>query len=197
MSDTRLIDLAEKLPPDIVQGIGLLTIMFGRLEHLMLLAIKRKRGIPLVEATKIYKHYSMGAKLNGKNPCSKAGDTCRDYNCPPGLKSFCDGVSGLEDICNRIQQLTEKRNQFLHGLVSTVQDEITLSHNSKIFSISSRTIEEIKNEIEDIIYKLNDLIPIPGIIEMGYGCSPAHGIVYGASALDPKDPIVSKIKDTD
>jgi hypothetical protein len=77
---TRYVDLAAYTRPELLELIGELTVMFGRLEYMVLLALKRKSGLSLARAQKLYKHYSLGAKVFGKQSCAQAGSSCRDFD---------------------------------------------------------------------------------------------------------------------
>ena len=107
----RYIDLAAYPPDELVELIGELTILFGRLEYMVLLAIKRKSGLPIDRALELYKDYTLGAKGTGKTPCKRAGEMCRDFGSPPGLMSYAPEIEGLWQLCAEIQELTTERNR--------------------------------------------------------------------------------------
>ncbi len=159
----RLVDLAAKLPTELLQSIGDLTVLFGRLEHMVLLALKRKRGISIGVAMDEYKSHSLGARLFGKLPCKNAEEDCRNYGSAAGLRSFSDKMPGLRTLCERIQKLTEERNKFMHGLITTVGDEAILVHDRKIFRLKANELSLLRSEVVEIIGKLNSMIPVPGV----------------------------------
>ena len=131
-SEYILVDLAERLPENIITVLGELTVLFGRLEHMVLLSIMRLRKIKLAEAHDLYKKYSLGAKIFGKNPCKNAGENCRNYSSEPGLITFSSEVKGLNELCENINKLTSERNRFMHGLLTTVKKEHLLIYRKKI-----------------------------------------------------------------
>jgi hypothetical protein len=65
------IDLATNMPSEFSERIGHLAISFGRLEHVVLLSLKRIREISLQEAQNDYKKWSLYEKINGKKSCKK------------------------------------------------------------------------------------------------------------------------------
>lgn len=81
----RYIDLAAQPPDELLKLIGELTVMFGRLEYMVRLAIKRKRNLSIAQALDFYNNYSLGAKLNGQTSCKQAGEMCRYFGSRQGL----------------------------------------------------------------------------------------------------------------
>ena len=196
MSDSRLVDLAQMVPEEMIISIGKLTVLFGRLEHMVLLAIKRKIGISLSEAQELYKGYSLGAKLFGKKACRDVGEKCQNYNSQESLSKFYDEVDGLKDLCMHIQDLTSKRNRFMHGLITTVMEETYLSHNKKTYELKESELWELENDLINTIAELNQLIPIPGL-HASWASGPSLDVSYDVSATSGGDPIVKIGKDND
>ncbi len=188
--NSYLVDLAYSMPEDLAKQIGEVTILFGRLEHMVLLAIKRLRGIPLVEAQQLYKGYSIGAKLFGKQSCTKAGGHCRNYGSEIGLRELSKGNQELESICAEIKKLTEERNRLMHGLITTVVDSSVIFHNKKIYSVTESKLWEIKDSVIQIITRLNDEIPIPGI-HASWASGPDLAVCYDDEATASEDPMVT------
>lgn len=189
MSDSRLVDLAQMVPDKMLIAIGTLTILFGRLEYMVLLAIRRKKGISLSEAQELYKGYSLGAKLFGKNPCRDAGKNCRNYDSQDGLNEFCDEVEGLKELCLHIQELTSKRNKFLHGLITTAMEETYLSHNKRTIELKEHELWKLEDDLITTIEALNQIIPIPGL-HAAWATGPSLDISYDVSVTSGKDSIV-------
>lgn len=189
----RLVDLAATLPPELLQSIGELTVLFGRLEHMVLLALKRKRGISIGAAMDEYKNYSLGAKLFGKSSCKNVGTDCRNYSSAAGLHSFSDEVPGLKTLCEQIQNLTEARNKFMHGLITTVGDEAILMHDKKIFRLKTNELSSLRSKVVEIIGKLNSMIPVPGVsatVVTGHDLD----VSYEASAMASSDALVTPLR---
>jgi len=186
----HLVDLAQRLPDEMLVQIGELTVLFGRLEHIVLLAIKRKRGITLQEAQRLYKGYSLGAKLFGKKPCKNVGENCQNYNSEVCLSDYSNDVQGLKELCTHIQDLTSKRNSIMHGLITTVAEETVLSHNRKVYQLKENELWDLKEDVIFTIAKLNKLIPVPGL-HAGWATGPSLDLYYEASATSFIDPIVT------
>lgn len=179
------------MPKELKVVLGDLMILYGRLEHMVLLAIKRKREISLKEAEKLYKGYTLGSKLNGNRPCSKAGSACRNSDGQIGLRELVKGDSNLEDICNKIQDLTTRRNSFMHGLMTTVAETSVLIHNKKLYKVTESELWNLSEELMWVISRLNELIPVPGLTAL-VATGPDLDIEYESAALNPTDPIVKK-----
>jgi hypothetical protein len=191
----RYIDLAAQTPTELLQLIGELTVLFGRLEYMILLTLKRKRRLTLDQAQQIYKDHSLGAKVTGKTPCKRAGEMCRDFESPPGLMSCSSDVEGLSELCTEIQELTTERNKLIHGLIATVADEEYLIHKSKVYELNQEMLRDLIYRVVDAILKLNELIPIPGLNVFWVTGYPGLDIDYDKSAFDGRDPIVSPLPD--
>jgi len=189
MSKTLFVDLAEKIPDQMLVLIGELTVLFGRLEHMVLLAVKRKRGIPLREARVLYKSYSLGAKLFGKQVCRDAEEFCRNSNSEVGLSEYFDDVEGLRELCSHIQDLTSRRNSIMHGLITTVADETILLHNKNVFKLEEKELWELRDDLINTVIKLNQLIPIPGLHASSV-TGPDLDMSYDDSAITGDDPVV-------
>ena len=188
---TRYVDLAAYTRPELLELIGELTVMFGRLEYMVLLALKRKRGLSMTRAQEIYKHHTLGAKVFGKKPRVQDG-TCPDFESPPGLNSYSSYVEGLSQLCTEIQELTKERNKIIHGLITTVADEEYVVHNAKLYEFRERALWDLRDRVIDAILRLNELIPIPGL-NACWVTGPGLDIGYDRSAFDGDDPIVSSL----
>lgn len=68
-SEQYYVDLAAAPPDEILRDLGIVYLMFGRIDYMVLIAIKRLRNITLAEAQALYNHYTLGARLFGKKPC--------------------------------------------------------------------------------------------------------------------------------
>jgi len=196
MSNSRLVDLAQSVPEEMLVKIGELTVLLGRLEHMVLLAVKRKRGISLSDAQELYKGYSLGAKLFGKTPCRGVGDNCQNYNSEVGLNNFSQEVKGLKELCLHIQDLTSIRNSFMHGLITNVTEETYLSHNKKTFKLEESELWDLKADLINTIARLNQVIPIPGL-HAARATGPSLDVSYDVSATEGNDPIVKVYKEDD
>lgn len=190
MAKTLLVDLAQKLPEEMLARIGELTVLFGRLEHMVLLAIKRQRGISLAEAQELYKSYSLGAKLFGKRVCPEVGEQCQNYGAEGGLRDIGEDVEGLAKLCTTIQELTAKRNQLMHGLITTVTEETVLIHNNRTFALEEDQLFQLRDELITVITSLNKLIPIPGL-HTTWASGPELDVRYDETATSGDDPIVT------
>lgn len=190
MAKTQLVDLAQPLSPTIYERIGELTVSFGRLEHMVLLAIKRKLNIPLEKAVEIYKNFTLGGKLHGKknNPAN------------PGLKSFLGSIEGLDDVFDEIKELGNERGKIMHGLIVTDKDGNTvLSYRNKASKVDPDLLTTLNIRVITAIVRLNQLIPIPGL-SAGLASPTSLNITYDPSAIDPHDDPMADIfqeSDTD
>jgi len=151
-------NLSETLPGDLLALIGELTMLFGRLEHITLLALKRKNDISLESAEDIYKHYTLGAKLFGKQPCKNAGSNCREFGSAPGLMSLSSDIPDVKIICDKLQKLIEKRNSIMHGLIVNLDGNSVLLHRRKTFELESGQLITLRNELFEQIRTLNNRI---------------------------------------
>jgi len=179
MAKTQLVDLAQPLPPALYERIGELTVSFGRLEHMVLLAIKRKLEIPLEEAAQIYMNFTLGGKLFGKG--SKRG-----------LKSFLESVDGLDDVFDEIEKLNNERGKIMHGLIVTDKDGNTvLSYRNKPSKVEPAELIDLNIRVIKTIVQLNQLIPIPGL-SAGLASPTNLDFTYDPLAIDPDDDPFAK-----
>ena len=189
---TNLVDLAQAMPEELHRSLGELTVLFGRLEHMVLLAIKRERSISLVEAQQLYKGYSLGSKLFGKQPCKNVSTGCQNQDGEIGLLELAGDNKVLKKICIEIQKITSERNRLIHGLITTVGDASIVFHNKKTYTVQEETLWDMKDKLIEIITRLNREIPIPGL-HAGWVTGPDLDVSYDETALASDDPLVSVV----
>ncbi|MCX4187609.1 hypothetical protein [Methylophaga sp. OBS4] len=164
---------------------------------MVLLAIKRTRNLPLSEIQERYRNHSLGVKLNGLSACRKAGEHCRNYDSEPGLRELVKGGEALEKLCDRIEELTMRRNSLLHGLITKVKEESTSvvinQSLKKTFELTEKVLMDIKDDVIQAIEDLNELIPVPGVIAC-YASGPDLDLHYDELALNTEDPLVSLVE---
>lgn len=178
---SNLVDLAEMLSEDDLKMIGQLTVLLGRLEHMILIAIKRKRGISLEQAEKIYQRYTLGNKLNGKGS-------------EPGLKDLSKGDDRLSKLCDLIDEIALSRNRLIHGLITTVTDETVVIDRNKIQPLSE--LSSLEEEIMFAIGQLNELVPSKGVHAM-YSTGPTFELHYDSSATYGVHQVVHTYEETE
>lgn len=185
-----IIDLAQGMPRELIEKIGELTVMFGRLEHLVLLVIKRLRNEPLEKIQQLYESYSLGAKVSGgRKVCEGAEGLCGNQNSQQGLRELANGNNELLELCIEIEKLTAERNRVMHGLFTTVADQALLMHKKKLYLKTKEEFWELQERIANVIVSLNELVPAPGI-HASLASQPYLEVYYDDKALSGDEPVV-------
>jgi hypothetical protein len=123
------------------------------------------------------------------NLARKQAICVRDFDSPPGLRSYSGDIENLSDLCARIQELTTERNRILHGVITTVAKQQFVTMNKKAYELKEQNLWKLKDRIINIIVEFNKLIPIPGL-QASWVTGPDVYITYDQSALSADDPIV-------
>lgn len=177
---TQYVDLSVDLPDETLKKIGQLTVMFGRLEHLLLIIFMRIENMSLQEAQKQHGKKTLGEK--------------KKLFCATHYKKF----PKLEKIMDRITPLNDARINLMHGLIGFVienniqQTSPSVIKGEKNTHITPENLLNLQHEIRDIMAELKQVFPISGI-SLAYVTSGDGYLTYDRSVIDGDNPLAQKL----
>lgn len=159
-----LTDILSTISPEFAHRIGEISILSGRLEHVMLVVLARLRQIPVEAAYAEYAKTTAGIKLNGIRVCDCQKATRGRSVTRPYISSFYGTHPELITIGNKIVRLIEKRNMLVHGLIIEAEcadgkERATIIYNNKKYTVHLSDLDEMSINLLDVIGELNGAIP--------------------------------------